>query len=178
MRYDLNVVQGWTDWVVAANIIRENLAEVGVDVTVKQLAYGAWVDALRAGRFDLGIWFGSRGSTPYQFYRGQMDGTLVRPVGRRGGGQLRPLRAATKRASCCAASKPPRTPSELLGLGRDLQRLYVENAPSLPLFASPLWGVFSTERFSGFPSRQNPYGSAVPSAQSDALPILVQATPR
>ena len=81
MRYDLNVVQGWTDWVVAANIIRENLAEVGVDVTVKQVAYGAWVDALRSGRFDLGIWFGSRGSTPYQFYRGQMDGTLVRPVG-------------------------------------------------------------------------------------------------
>ena len=177
MRYDLNVVQGWTDWVVAANIIRENLAEVGVDVTVKPLAYGAWVDALRTGRFDLGIWFGSRGSTPYQFYRGQMDGALVRPIGEEAEDNFARF-ASDEAGKLLRRFESTADTEDLLGLGRDLQRLYVDNAPSLPLFASPLWGVFSTERFSGFPSRQNPYGSAVPSATSDALPVLVQAAPR
>jgi peptide/nickel transport system substrate-binding protein len=177
MRYDLNVVQGWTDWVVAAGIIRENLAEVGVDVTVKPLAYGAWVDALRSGRFDLGIWFGSRGSTPYQFYRGQMDGALVKPIGEEAEDNFQRFQSdeagkLLRRFEATAAV------DDLMSLGRDLQRLFVDNAPSLPLFASPLWGVFSTERFSGFPSRLNPYGSAAPAAQSDALPILVQVTPR
>ena len=177
MRYDLNVVQGWTDWVVAANIIRENLAEVGVDVTVKPLAYGAWVDALRAGRFDLGIWFGSRGSTPYQFYRGQMDGALVRPIGEEAEDNFARF-GSDEAGKLLRRFESTADTEELLGLGSDLQRLYVDNAPSLPLFASPLWGVFSTERFGGFPSRQNPYGSAVPSATSDALPVLVQAAPR
>ena len=177
MRYDLNVVQGWTDWVVAANIIRENLAEIGVDATVKQVAYGSWVDALRSGRFDMGIWFGNRGSTPYQFYRGQMDGVLVRPVGEEAEDNFQ--RFANEEASkLLRRFEATADVDELLSLGRDLQRLFVDNAPSVPLFASPLWGVFSTERFSGFPSRFNPYGSAAPGAQSDSLPILVQVTPR
>lgn len=177
MRFDLNVVEGWSDWVVAAGIIRENLAEVGVDATVKPLAYGAWVDALRAGRFDMGIWFGSRGSTPYQFYRGQMDGALVRPVGEEAEDNFHRF-GSDEAGKLLRRFEATADGDELLGLGRDLQRLFVENAPSLPLFASPLWGVFSTERFSGFPSRQNPYGSAAPGAQSDSLPILVQVTPR
>ena len=177
MRFDLNVVQGWTDWVVAAGIIRENLLEVGVDATVKPVAYGAWIDALRAGRFDMGIWFGSRGSTPYQFYRGQMDGVLVRPVGEEAEDNFHRF-GSDEAGKLLRSFEATADGDELLGLGRDLQRLFVENAPSLPLFASPLWGVFSTERFSGFPSRQNPYGSAAPGAQSDSLPILVQVTPR
>jgi peptide/nickel transport system substrate-binding protein len=177
MRYDLHVVQGWTDWVVAAGILRDNLAEVGVEAKVKALAYDAWVDALRRGQFDLGIWFGARGATPYQFYRGQMDGALVRPIGEEAEDNFH--RFSSEEAGRLLRRFEASTEvDELAGLGRDLQRLFVENAPSLPLFASPLWGVFSTERFSGFPSRQNPFGSAVPSASSDALPVLVQATPR
>src|SRR6185436_2694887 len=41
-------------------------------------------------------------------------------------------------------------------LGRELARIYVETAPSLPLFASPLWGVFNTGRISGFPEPLQP----------------------
>jgi len=81
MRYEIHVVKGWTDWIAAAEIIRENLDEVGVSVSVKPLGYNERIAVLERGRFDLGLWFGNRGPTPYQFYRGQMDGTLVRPVG-------------------------------------------------------------------------------------------------
>jgi peptide/nickel transport system substrate-binding protein len=176
MRYDLNVVQGWTDWVTAAGIIRENLAEVGVDVTVKQLGYGAWVDGLRLGRFDMGIWFGSRGSTPYQFYRGQMDGALVRPVGEEAEDNFHRF-ASDEAGRLLRRFEASADVDELAAIGRELQRLFIENAPSVPLFASPLWGVFSTERFSGFPSRLNPYASAAPGG-ADSLPVLVQVTPR
>ena len=81
MRYEINVVQGWTDWVAAAGIIQQNLAEIGIAASVKPLEYNRWLEALKLGRFDMSLGFGSRGPTPYQFYRGQMDGALVRPVG-------------------------------------------------------------------------------------------------
>jgi peptide/nickel transport system substrate-binding protein len=176
MRYDLHVVQGWTDWVVAAGILRENLAEAGVEVTVKPLGYGAWIDALRMGRFDLGLWFGSRGPTPYQFYRGQMDEALVRPIGEEAEENFHRF-ASEEAGRLLRRFEATAEVDELAGLGRDLQKLFVDQAPSLPLFASPLWGVFSTERFSGFPSRQNPYASAAPGG-SDSLPVLIQVTPR
>lgn len=158
LRYELNVVDGWSDWVAAAGIIRDNLAEVGVEVTVKPLGYQAWVDAFEAGRYDLGIWYAERGPTPYQFYGEQLAGT-------RGSAQL--LRSFEETSD----------PGQLLGLSHRLQRLYVDAAPSLPLFASPLWGVYSLERFTGFPSRFRPFGSATP-AEADVLPVLVAIAPR
>jgi peptide/nickel transport system substrate-binding protein len=177
MRYDLNVVDGWSDWVTAAGIIRQNLAEVGVDVTVKPIGYDAWNAALERGRFDMGIWFGERGATPYQFYRGQLDPSLVRPIGESAsanfhrfgsedaGRLLRRLEASAEAA-------------EEMQLSRGLQKIFIGSAPSLPLFASPLWGVFNTSRFTGFPSRFHPYAGAVPGLQSDNLQVLVEVKPR
>jgi peptide/nickel transport system substrate-binding protein len=177
MRYDLHVVDGWSDWVAAAGVIRQNLAEIGVEATVKPLAYDAWYGALERGRYDLSFAFGERGPTPYQFYRSQMDPTLVRPVGERAtvnfhrfgheeaGRLLRRFEASSDEAV-------------LAPLGRALQQIYVDNAPSLPLFASPLWGVFSTGRLGGFPSRFQPYGGAAPGLNSDTLPVLVEVKPR
>jgi peptide/nickel transport system substrate-binding protein len=177
LRYDLGVVQGWSDWNLAAGILKENLSAVGIEVTVKPLTYGAWVDALRSGRFDLGLWFGSRGATPYQFYRGQMDGALVRPLGEEADDNFH--RYGNEEAGrLLRRFETTAAVDDLAVIGRDLQRLYVENAPSLPLFASPLWGVYNTERFTGFPSRQNPYASAAPGSAPDALPVLLQVAPR
>src|SRR4030095_11387818 len=76
-------VRAWTAWIAAAEIIRENLAEVGIAVTTKTLDYNSWDDALRRGKFELSLGFGSRGPTPYDFARGQLDATPVLKVGER-----------------------------------------------------------------------------------------------
>lgn len=177
MRYELHVVDGWSDWMAAAGIIRQNLAEIGVEVSTKALAYDAWYGALERGRFDVGIWFGERGPTPYQFYRSQLDPTLVRPVGEKAtanfhrfgdeeaGRLLRRFEASSDAA-------------EQAKVGSALQKIFVDSAPSIPLYASPLWGVFNTSRFAGFPSRFHPYAGAAPGLQSDTLQVLVEVKPR
>jgi peptide/nickel transport system substrate-binding protein len=177
MRYDLNVVDGWTDWVEAAGIIRENLAELGVEVTVKPLAYDAWIGALERGRFEMGIWFGERGPTPYEFYRSQMDTALVKAIGEKATANFHRF-GSEEAGKLLRRFEASADPAEQAALGRDLQRIYVENAPSLPLYASPLWGVFNASRFTGFPSRQNPYAGAAPGLQSDMLPVLIGLKPR
>jgi peptide/nickel transport system substrate-binding protein len=177
LRYDLNVVDGWSDWVAAARIIRQNLAEIGVDVTVKPLPYEAWYGALERGRFDIGFWYGDRGPSPYEFYRSQMDPTLVRPVGEKATANFHRF-ASEEAGRLLRRFEASTDEAELASVGRALQQIYVENAPSLPLFASPLWGVYNAGRFAGFPSRLRPYGGAAPGLASDALPVLVEVTPR
>ena len=182
MRYELNVVQGWTDWMATGEILKQNLAEVGIAVSVKALDFNAWDDALRRGRFTLSMGFGSRGPNPCQFYRGLMDGSLVRPIGERAeanfhrfaSDEVTPL---VRRFEAISDEKEQHT------LSSAMQRLFIENAPSLPLFTSPLWGVFNTTRLSGFPSRFRPFASAVPGVGAppggaDALPVLVEVRPR
>jgi peptide/nickel transport system substrate-binding protein len=177
MKYELNFVEGWSDWGVAAGIIRQNLAEVGVEVAVKALPYDAMVGALERGRFDLGIWFGERGPTPYEFYRSQMDSAFVKPIGEKAISNFH--RFASEEASrTLRRFEASSDPAELERLGRELQKIYVDGAPSLPLFASPLWGVYNASRITGFPSRFSPYAGSSPGAHSDNLQVLVGVKPR
>jgi peptide/nickel transport system substrate-binding protein len=176
MRYEIHAVAGWSNSDATASIIQQSLADVGIAATAVPLPYQTWSDRLQNGRFDMGIWGSTRGPTPYQFYRGQMDADVVRPIGeeathnfqRSGSADASPILRRFEAASDLA---------ELLALSGDLQRIYVENAPSLPLFASPLWGVFNTSRFVGFPGRVRAYAGASP-GQTDALPALVEIAPR
>jgi len=176
MRYDIHCVAGWSDWEAAAAIIQQSLADVGVAAAAVPLPYQTWADKLQKGRFDVGIWSSTRGPTPYQFYRGQMDAALVRPIGEEATENFQRF-ASADASPILRRFEASSDPTELLALGAELQRIYVENAPSLPLFASPLWGVFNTSRFVGFPSRARPYAGAAP-GQTDALPALVEIAPR
>jgi peptide/nickel transport system substrate-binding protein len=184
MRYTLQVVQGWTDWMAAAEIIRKDLAEIGVAVTVRAVDYNAWDDALRRGRFELSLGFGSRGPTPYEFYRGQMDGALVRPVGERAEGNFHRFAdpAAEQLLRRLEATSNAAETSRLM---TDLQRQFVDKAPSVPVFIGPQWGVYNTTRLTGFPSRFRPYANAVPTGSPrgafpapDSLAVLLEVKPR
>jgi len=184
MRYALQIVRGWTDWMAAAEMIRQNLAEVGVAVTVKTLDYNGWDDALRRGKFDLSMGFGSRGPTPYEFYRGQLDGTLVRPAGERAEVNFQRF-ADAEAEKVLRRLESTSDAGEVSGLIVDLQRRFVQLAPSVPLFIGPQWGVYNTTRVSGFPSRFRPYANAVPTGSPrgafpapDSLPVLLQVAPR
>jgi peptide/nickel transport system substrate-binding protein len=184
LRYTLHAVQGWTDWLAAAEIMRENLAEIGVAVAVKALDYNAWDDALRRGRFELSLGFGSRGPTPYEFYRGQMDATLVRKPGERADVNFHRFGDpdATRLLRLLEQTSHA---GETASLVADLQRRFVQTAPSLPLFIGPQWGVYNTTRVTGFPSRFRPYANAVPTGSprgafpaADSLPVLLEVAPR
>jgi peptide/nickel transport system substrate-binding protein len=177
MRYEINVVQGWTDWVATARIIQQNLGEIGVVASVKPLEYNGWIDALKQGRFDLSLGFGSRGPTPYQFYKGQMDGALVRPIGAEAVDNFHRF-ASEEAGELLRRFEATSDSHEQAELSRQLQKLYVANAPSLPLFSSPLWGVFNSRYFTGFPSRFLPYSGAAPGGQPDSLPVLIEVKPR
>jgi peptide/nickel transport system substrate-binding protein len=182
MRYELNVVLGWTDWVAACDILRQNLAEVGIGVSVKAIDFNAWDDALRRGRFTMSIGFGSRGANPYQFYRDLMDGSLARPIGEKAQANFGRF-ASDEMTPLVRRFEALSDETEQQSVSRAMQRLFVENAPSLPLFTSPLWGVFNTTRLGGFPSRFRPFASAVPGVGpppggAGALPALVEVRPR
>jgi peptide/nickel transport system substrate-binding protein len=42
-------------------------------------------------------------------------------------------------------------------IAAELQALYAEHAPAIPLFPGPQWGEYNTQRFEGFPNEENPY---------------------
>ena len=79
--YDINVVSGWSDWVSSVQIIAKNLADLGIEAKVQTYDFAAYFDHLSKGDFDLSIWSGQIGPTPYTYYRNVMGSVMVVAVG-------------------------------------------------------------------------------------------------
>lgn len=156
MSYDINVVSGWSDWVSTVQIIAQNLKAIGIDAKVQTYDFSAFFDILQKGEFDLTIWSGSGGPTPFNYYRAAMSSVMVVPVGEMAADNYHRYASAEADTllSQFAATSDEAEQKDLIN---QLQMLYAENAPLIPLFPGPDWGEFNTMRFVDFPSEDNPY---------------------
>ena len=156
--FDFSVGSTSSDWVSVGNVISQNLAELGVTVTVAAKDWGDVVAGYENGTFDSGIVWSANAPTPYQFYRGVMGTETVKPVGeqtfdnyhRYGSPEADALLAQFAAASDEAAQHD---------VANQLQALFAEDAPVAPLFPGPEWGAASNERFTGWPTEDNPYAT-------------------
>ena len=63
LRVDLNCVVGWSDWLIAAQIIVKNLEELGITTRLRTYDFGAWFHRLQTGEFDLSLGWSAGGPT-------------------------------------------------------------------------------------------------------------------
>jgi peptide/nickel transport system substrate-binding protein len=156
MSYDINVVSGWSDWVSTVQIIAQNLEEIGITAQVQTYDFAAYIDSLQKGEYDLSISWSSGGPTPFGYYRGVMSTVTVAPVGEVSAENFG--RYGNEEADALleqfAATSDQAEQQEIVN---QLQMIFAENAPALPLFPGPDWGEFNTMRFIDFPSEENPY---------------------
>jgi peptide/nickel transport system substrate-binding protein len=171
-------VAGWSDWVRAAQVIARNLKEVGIPAVVKTYDFAAWYQRVEEGNFDLSIGWSMEGPTPYTFYRWQMSSATKRPLGQLAVGNWQ--RYSSQRADE-ALAKFEREPDaeKQRALVDELQRIFVEEAPAIPLYPNPSWAEYNTRRFTNFPSAANPYSDPSPNKwdQRECLITLTNIEP-
>jgi peptide/nickel transport system substrate-binding protein len=177
MQYDINVVSGWSDWVSTCQIMAQNLEALGIAATVQTYDFAAFFDRLQKGDFDLSIWSGQGGPTPFGYYRSVMSSGTVTPIG-----ELAPEnfhRYGNEEADALldqfAATSDPAEQTEIMS---QLQMIFAENAPVIPLFPGPDWGEFNTMRFIDFPSEENPYALLAGYENPERLIQLTTIKPR
>jgi len=174
--FEIIVVSGWSDWIRAAQIISRDLIKVGINASVRTYDFGAWFSRLQTGQFDLAIAWAEKGNTPYPLYRGLMKQELVKPVGeysalnwhRYGNLEIDQL---------CEQLIKTSDQKEIRELIMNMQKIFIENIPAIPLFAEPNWGEFNTTRFTNFPDQDNPYATLSPNNVPENLLVLVELEP-
>jgi peptide/nickel transport system substrate-binding protein len=156
LEFELNVVSGWSDWVQSCQIMADSLKDIGVNVTVQPYDQTTWQTRVQEGDFTMSIGWSSQGSTIYNFYRGVMATETKKPVGESGTENWHRF-ASPEADELLKQFAGTSDEAEQRSIAAQLQQIYADNAPAVPLFPGPQWGEFNDSRFTGFPSEEDPY---------------------
>ncbi|MBZ0231775.1 MAG: ABC transporter substrate-binding protein, partial [Deltaproteobacteria bacterium] len=173
----IQVPTGWSDWVRATQVIARGLRAAGIDARMKAHDFNAWYEQVQNGEFALAIGWAEPYPTPYGYYRAMMSSATVKPVGVSAPENWHRF-AAPEADALLGALEATADPGEEHRLTAELQRLFVERAPAIPLFPGPLWGAYNSTRFTGFPDAHDPYAPLSPNLSPQALLVLTRLAPR
>jgi peptide/nickel transport system substrate-binding protein len=174
---EVNVPAGFSDWVRAAQVIARGLRKVGIDADLKTYDFNAWYERVQKGEFALSIGWSEVSPTPYNFYRGMMSTETRKPVGGMAAENWHRL-GLPRADELLGRLEQTAEPEVQHRLIEELQFLFVDEAPAIPLFPGPAWGEFSTRRFRGFPDAENPYAPLSPNLAPQSLLVLTELQPR
>jgi peptide/nickel transport system substrate-binding protein len=176
MAYEIDVITDWSDWVSAAQVMADSLEEVGIAATINTYDFAVWIDRVQKGQFDLSLGWSAGGPTPFNFYRAIMSTATVKPVGDVAADNWH--RFGSDEADRLLEQFAATFDEELQrNLADQLQFLFVEHAPAIPLFPGPQWGEYNSKRFTGFPNEDDPYALLSAWATPDHLLVLTSIRP-
>jgi peptide/nickel transport system substrate-binding protein len=166
LAFNINVVSGWTDWVTDSQIMASNLQAVGMDVKVNTISFNAYYGSLQTGTFDTAISWTSPGPTPYFLYNSMLASTNTAPIGQPATSNFERWSDPTtdKLLQQYTSSPDPAVQQEAIA---GIQKIMVEQLPTIPLIYGATWYEYSTAHFVGWPDQQHPYAMPAPYAYPD-----------
>jgi len=172
IEFTMGVGSASTDWIAVIQIISRQLKAVGITATPKVQDWSQINQALFNGEFQGNIAWSNGGITPYEFYRGQMGCDTVKPVGEAATTNFQRVcsQEADQLLAQFAAAVDEKQQKSIMA---KLEQLHVDIAPTIPLFPGPNWGTYNSIRFSGWPSKDDPYATL---SASDPSAVIVMTT--
>jgi peptide/nickel transport system substrate-binding protein len=175
--FDIDTVNGWTDWDTACTIMAQNLADIGIDAGTHQLQYNSFWPNLSIGDFDATIFWARVGDSPYSaLYNLIMSAQSYFPIGTEVTFGANLGRYKNPAADALLAQFRDTTDAATQHRAVDgLQALWLKELPAIPLFPFPIWEVYNTTRYSGFPAAADYYASGKPEDAPDFELVLLRA---
>ena len=167
----LTAPSGFTDIMTMWQVVTEQLKAVGIGAKIQGMTTQQWIGDGFTGAFDMSMCARLAGTatSPFDYYEHMLAGYLTKPIGQPAfGNAIRwkddgtTDRLLTEYAS---TSDPVIRKRALDGL----QRVMVEQVPTIPLFNFVAWAEYSTKRVVGWPSAEDPYTVASPTGPLSVL---------
>lgn len=160
LSFALNVVSGWTDWENDCAYIAQDLKNIGIAVTINHISYTNYLTAQVNGAYDAAISWTTSGPSPYYLYNSLLASANSAPIGKAASSNWERWNDVTtdRLLTQFAQSNSAAVQREALN---GLQKIMVEQVPAIPLVYNVGWYEYTTTRFVGWPTPQDPY--AVPS---------------
>jgi len=176
---DIHVISGWSDWVASNQIITKNLRDIGIDSNVKlEPDWNSWYPNASATKFPTLLWQNASQGSPYGFFFSNMSANAYTAPGADGTNTGNWIHYKSDAATPLLAKwKATLDPNQQHAIATQLQKLWLQEFPLVPLFIGPRWSTYSTKYFHCFNSPKNHYGDPIFSTFPDNLLSFTRICP-
>ncbi|WP_156250228.1 ABC transporter substrate-binding protein [Pseudactinotalea terrae] len=160
LSFDVIVTSGYTDYISTLDILKQQLAEAGIEINPQQQANAEILSARSQGNFQVAIdgIFGGPTADLYYIYNNNFSSAQAAPVGENGNpyGNVSKFSDPTVDAAIQAAAAT-QDPAEKVRLYGEIQDVIVPAMPYIPLINNQGFGTYSTANYTGWPTEEDPY---------------------
>ncbi|WP_324668741.1 ABC transporter substrate-binding protein [Geochorda subterranea] len=158
LSFTVQTPYGWTDWMAALEIVSQSARQVGIEVRTEFPQAPVVTSNVQEGNFDMALWYvsGVGPASPWTRFRDVLDDRAAAPIGQQTfqnyGRFSHPDVARLLDQAAQAGSV-----EELRRIYGELDRIFMENVPAIPLMYRPLaFYEFNETHWTGFPTASDP----------------------
>ena len=176
---DIHVISGWSDWVASDQIIAKNLQAIGIDSNVKlEPDWNSWYPNAASTKNPTLLWqIGGQGS-PFGFFNANLSNNAFVASGQdaTNTGNWEHYKS-DQGTSLLNQWKATLDPIKQQVIATQLQKLWLQELPIIPLFVGPRWSTYSTRYFHCFDSPKNHFGDPIFTTFPDNILSFTQICP-
>jgi len=179
VKLDIHVISGWSDWVASNQIITKNLQAIGLDSNVAlEPDWGSWQPSAMSTKFPTLLWQGGSQGSPYGYFYANLSKNAYIPPGTDGtptGNWEHYYNTAA--TGLLSQYKATLDPEKQQALGTQLQKIWLQDMPIVPLFIGPRWSTYSTKYFHCFDTPKSFWGDPIFTTFPDNILSFTQICP-
>lgn len=163
------IPSGWTDWMIAAELIANDLKDIGINAQATPVDYGAYWGYINSGTYSAVIGWTSAPTFahPWDTYRYVLDPRITPPAGNWGWYNNTKIIELLEEASRVFSI------AEKMEYYSKIQEIIYTEIPAIPLAYIVQWYEYSTLYWVGWPNESNPWWTEVAPYREYSLPLWV-----
>jgi len=173
LSFNYVVPSGFTDWVSAAQIIKNQLASIGIQINVVGTSVTQWVSDVQDGQFGFSMETVVNGPTPFYAYNSLLNSNLSAPIGQTATGDYERFYNSTVNQLLQQWFSSINSTQELQYASK-IEAIFGQQMPVIPDVARVPFGIFNSTVFTGWPTPSNPYASSEP-WQEEGMDVIFQS---
>ncbi len=175
VKFSVDVPNGFSDWLQGAQVLQQQMAKLGIALSIQTPEYAAYTSATQSGQFDTALGgFGGNGN-PYTDLDSLLDSKLSAPVGKSAATNYERWQDPKTQAllqSLETSTSPDQQKKAVYGL----EKIMLTQVPVVSLFYGATWGEYTAKDFTGWPDATHPYAPPAPygsPAPDKSTPLMI-----
>ena len=160
LKLTIITITGYTDWDASLAVIKQELAAIGIELTVDDLAQQTFDDRLYNGDYDLAYYGEPGGPSPYYELRQILHSKNSAPLGQQANSNYE--RYDNPAVDALFEQYPSADDAGQVAIIKQVAAAMLKDLPIIPTTESVDWFQYNTKDIGGWPTKDDPY--AQPSA--------------